>query len=173
MGTRIFLLPFVVRIQTKNRVISLITVTAANFGRYNNTPEHNTRIMAKSPRVNNAVVCQGDSLEVTLCVSSPASHRGLSLKTLQTHISSRKILPCTEYYGHSECAENPLESCSEMKGALVRRIHLFIVPSSSPWLLSLWFSALRAQKLLRPVAVPRWLVYWLEPEGKRRKQRTP
>lgn len=42
----------------------VITVTDANFGRYNITPEYITRTMAKFPRVNNAVVCLGDGLEV-------------------------------------------------------------------------------------------------------------
>ena len=44
----------------------VITVTDANFGRYNITPEYITRSMAKFPRVNNAVVCLGDGLEVSL-----------------------------------------------------------------------------------------------------------
>ncbi|KAF9648314.1 hypothetical protein BDM02DRAFT_3187271 [Thelephora ganbajun] len=44
----------------------VITVTDANFGRYNITPEYITRTMAKFPRVNNAVICLGDGLEVAL-----------------------------------------------------------------------------------------------------------
>lgn len=46
----------------------VITVTDANFGRYNITPEYITRTMAKFPRVNNAVVCLGDGLEVGMYV---------------------------------------------------------------------------------------------------------
>jgi len=42
----------------------VITVTDANFGRYNITPEYITRAMAKFPRVNNAVVCLGGGLEI-------------------------------------------------------------------------------------------------------------
>lgn len=44
----------------------VITVTDANFGRYNITPEYITGTMAKFPRVNNAVVCLGGGLEVAL-----------------------------------------------------------------------------------------------------------
>jgi len=42
----------------------VVTVTDANFGRYNITPEYITQTMAKLPRVNNAVLCLGDGLEV-------------------------------------------------------------------------------------------------------------
>ena len=60
-----------------------------------------------------------------------------------------------------------------MKGMPVYQIHLFIAPSSLPWILSLGFSALQVQKASPIFAVPRWLAHWLEPEGKRRKRRTP
>ena len=60
----------------------VITVTDANFGRYNITPEYITRTMAKFPRVNNAVVCLGDGLEVALYVSLYTSYLRLLLKAL-------------------------------------------------------------------------------------------
>ena len=60
-----------------------------------------------------------------------------------------------------------------MKNAPVCQIHLFIAPSSSLWILSLGFSALRGQKVLPVFAAPRWLAHWLEPEGKWKKRRTP
>jgi len=44
----------------------VITLTDANFGRYNITPEYITRTMAKFPRVNHAVICLGDGPEVAL-----------------------------------------------------------------------------------------------------------
>jgi hypothetical protein len=47
----------------------VVTVTDANFGRYNITPEYITQTMAKFPRVNNAVLCLGDGLEVAQYVS--------------------------------------------------------------------------------------------------------
>ena len=149
----------------------VITVTDANFGRYNITPEYITRTMAKFPRVNNAVVCLGDGLEVALYVLFSASHRRLLLKALQAHTEvPQNILPGTEYCGYTERAEgHPLEYGREMKDAPMCRMDLFIVPSSLPWL---GFSALRVRKVLPVFAAPRWLVYWLEPEDKRRKRRT-
>jgi len=152
----------------------VITVTDANFGRYNITPEYITRTMAKFPRVNNAVVCLGDGLEVALCVPFSVSDRRLLLKALQAHTEvPQNVLPGAEYCGYSErIEEHPLKYGREMKDAPACQIHLFIVPSLL-WVLCLGFSALRVQKVLPAFAAPRWLAHWLEPEGKQRKRRTP
>jgi len=132
--------------------------------------------MGKFPRVNNAVICLGDGLEVAqyvplLCSISPR----LLLKALQAHTEvPQNVLPGTKYCGYSERAEeHPLKHGREMKDAPVCQIHLFIVPSSLLWILSLGVSTLRAQKVLPVFAAPRWLAHWLEQEGKLRKRRTP
>ena len=103
----------------------VITVTDANFGRYNITPEYITRTMAKFPRVNNAVVCLGDGLEVALYGSFSVSSRRLLLKASQAHTEIPKnVFPGTECCRYSECAEEyPLEYGREMTNALVGRIH--------------------------------------------------
>ena len=76
----------------------VITVTDANFGRYNITPEYITRAMAKFPRVNNAVVCLGDGLEVAQYVLHFASSRCLLLSTSQAHPEiPQNLFPGTEY----------------------------------------------------------------------------
>jgi len=101
------------------------------------------------------------------------------LKALQPHTEVPKnVLPGAEYCGYSERVEEyPLKYGREMKGAPRCQIHLFIVPSL-PWILSLGFlslgfSVLQTQWVSPIFAAPRWLVCWLEPEGKRRKRRTP
>lgn len=77
----------------------VITVTDANFGRYNITPEYITQTMAKFPRVNNAVVCLGDGLEVAMYVLPFASSRRLLLSTSQAHAEvPQNVFPGTEYY---------------------------------------------------------------------------
>ena len=68
----------------------VITVTDANFGRYNITPEYITRTMAKFPRVNNAVVCLGDGLEVALYVSSSPILSSVAKGIAGSHRSSPK-----------------------------------------------------------------------------------
>ena len=97
------------------------------------------------------------------------------LKALQPHTEvPQNVLPGAERCGYSERAEeHPLKYGGEMKGVPVYQIHLFNAPSSLPWILSLGFSALQVQKASPIFAVPRWLAHWLEPEGKRRKRRTP
>ena len=76
----------------------VITVTDANFGRYNITPEYITRAMGKFPRVKNAVVCLGDGLEVAQYVLYFASSRCLLLSTSQAHPEVPKnFFPGTEY----------------------------------------------------------------------------
>ena len=101
--------------------------------------------------------------------------RRLLLKASQAHTKvPQNVFPGTECCRHSECTEEyPLKYGREMMNVLAGRIHLFIVPFSLLWLLPLWFSVLRAQKSLWSFAAPRWLAYWLEPEGKRKKQKTP
>ena len=94
------------------------------------------------------------------------------LKALYAHTEVPKnVLPGAEYCRYSERAEgNPLKYGRNMKNAPVCQIHLFIAPSSSLWILSLGFSALRGQKVLPVFAAPRWLAHWLEPEGKWKKR---
>ena len=107
----------------------VITVTDANFGRYNITPEYITRTMAKFPRVNNAVICLGGGLEVALYVPVSASDRRLLLNALQADTEvPQNVLPGAEYCGYPERAEeHPLKYGREMKNGAMRQIHLFIV----------------------------------------------
>ena len=127
----------------------VITVTDANFGRYNITPEYITRTMAKFPRVNNAVVCLGDGLEVAQYVPFSTSDRRLLLKALQAYTEvSKNVLPGAEYCGYSERAEeHPLKYGREMKDRPTCKIHLSMVPNSFHWILSLGESEHRVRKV--------------------------
>ena len=102
----------------------VITVTDANFGRYNITPENITQTMAKFPRVNNAVICLGDGLEVALYVLLFASSRRLLLNTSQAHAEvSKNIFPGTECCRYPECVEEyTLEYGREMTCPLMCNI---------------------------------------------------
>ena len=102
----------------------MITATDANFGRYNITLEYIKRTMAKFPRVNNAVVCLGDSLEVALYVLLFASSRPLLLSTSQAHAEvPQNVFPCTEYCRYPECVEKyTLEYGREIMDPLMRNI---------------------------------------------------
>ena len=68
----------------------VITVTDANFGRYNITPEYITRTMAKFPRVKNAVICLGDGLEVALYVCFYFTSSFVAESATGLHRSSQK-----------------------------------------------------------------------------------